>query len=257
MFNLFLEETRRTWIQTKRYPLELIIGMLMMGATFYALILGAQYLSGPAVQFGARLDGVILGYGLWMLVLMAMNGIALVLQEEARTGTLEQIYMSVRGPVQVLLQRSLAGLALNLAISVGMLLLMLVVTGRSLTYRVEVLLPLASVLLGAHGLGLLLGGLALVFKRVQGALRLFQIGLLGLVMVPVETWTGAGRIGGLLIPIAPAAGQMRALMTLDQPFVWREFGFGLANGLAYFLAGVLLFGIADRIARDRGMLGQY
>jgi ABC-2 type transport system permease protein len=257
MFDLFKAELKRTWILELRYPLELVVGLLMMGITFYALFLGAKYLAGPAVQFGERIDALILGYGLWTLVLVGMNTIALLLQGEAQTGTLEQLYLSHFGPVRIILARSLSVLTVSVAISVGMLLLMLQLTGRRLSFPVTTLPPLACVVLGSFGLGFTLGALALVFKKVQEMMRLFQFSLLALVIVPVEQWKGSARALGLLLPIAPAAGQLRDLMARGLPFDPVYYGITVVNGAGHFALGLLLFLMADRVARQRGLLGQY
>ncbi len=257
MFDLLAAESKRTWILYRRYPLEMFVGILMMGVTFYALLLGAQYLAGPVQQFGDRLDAVVLGYGLWMLVLMSMNRIALLLQGEAQTGTLEQVYLSPFGPVRVMLTRAVAGLGLSLTLSVGILLLMLQLTGRHLSFPAITLLPLGTVVLASYGLGLTLGALALLYKRVQEMMRLFQLGILALVILPVEQLEGPARWAGMLLPVAPGAGQLRDLMARGLPFDPGFFGLTLLNSTGHFLLGMGLFLVADRAARTRGLLGQY
>jgi len=257
MLSLVAAELKRTWTLQKRYPLDLVVGMAMMGVSFYALFLGAQYLAGPATQFGDRLDSLIIGYGLWTLVVMSMNGIALLIQGEARTGTLEQIYLSSYGALRVILTRAAAGLMVSLTTSVAMLLIMLVVTRRELHFPLATLLPLATVVVGAHGLGLTLGALALVFKRVQEMMRLFQFSLLALVILPVEQWHGVAGFLGMSLPVAPSAGQLRDLMARGTGFDPGFFALTVTNALAYFLLGVGLFLWASRVARKRGLLGQY
>lgn len=257
MFDLMTAELKRSWILERRYPLDLVVGLLMMGVSFYALFLGARYLAGPTAQFGDRLDGVILGYGLWTLVVISMNSVALLIQGEAQTGTLEQIYLSAYRPMRVILTRCASLLALSLATSIGMLLVMLQLTGRRMSFPPEALLTLATVVVAGHGLGLSLGALALVFKRVQEMMRLFQFSLLALVILPVEQWRGLPRVLGLALPVVPSAGQLRDLMVRDLPFDLAFFGVSLLNAAGHFCLGTVLFLWADRVARSRGLLGQY
>ena len=257
MFDLLAIELKRSWILQKRYPLDLVVGIAVMGVSFYALFLGARYLSGPTTQFGDCLDGLIIGYGLWTLVVISMNSIALLIQGEAQTGTLEQLYLSIYGPLRVILTRSASILAMSLTISIGMLLVMLLLTGRHLSFPPLTLLPLATVVVGAHGLGLSLGALALVFKRVQEMMRLFQFSLLALVIVPVEQWEGLPRLAGMVLPVTPAAGQLRDLMACGLPFDVSYFSASVVNAAGHLLVGTLLFLWADRVARKRGLLGQY
>ena len=98
MFELFLAEFKRSWIQFTRYSTEAIGGIIIITAVFYGLFVSARYIAGPNLQFGDRLDTIIIGYVLWTLVIFIMTDIAGNLQSEAQTGTLEQI---LRGPAQL------------------------------------------------------------------------------------------------------------------------------------------------------------
>jgi ABC-2 type transport system permease protein len=257
MFDLLSVEARRMQILYRRYPLEAFGGILMTAVTFYALFVGARFMAGSAFRFGEQSDGLILGYGIWTLVLFNLNRIALVLQVEAQTGTLEQLCMSPFGSLRVVLMRGLAGFLFILFMSIGLILLMLQLTGRALHFQAAGLLPLLSVFLGSYGLGLSLGALALLFKQVQQMMRLFQFVLLILVMAPFERWTGIKRILSYLLPIYPAARQLRDLMARGLPFDPGLFSIVLLNGIGHLLLGLLLFKLADREARRRGLLGQY
>lgn len=257
MIHLLMIEFKRVWLLYRRYPMEALGGLLMMFITFYALFLGASYLAGSSFQFGDRVDGLILGYGLWTLVLFNLGSTASAIQIEAQTGTLEQVAMSGFGLLKVILIRGFAALGLSLAISGALLVILLRLTHRTLSFPSGIALPLISVVLASFGIGLLMGGLALLYKRVQQVMRLFQFVLLALVVVPVEQWDGVKRIIGLLVPIAPAAGQLRDLMVRGQAFSLDAFGYGLINGFLFFVIGIFAFRQANRLARQRGLLGQY
>jgi ABC-2 type transport system permease protein len=65
MLELFLAEFRRSWIQFIRYPVEAIGGIVITTSIFYGLFLSARYIAGPSLQFGDRLDAIVVGYTLW------------------------------------------------------------------------------------------------------------------------------------------------------------------------------------------------
>lgn len=257
MFNLLAIETKRTWLLYRRYPVELLGGLLMMFLTFYALFLGASYLAGTDFQFGDRLDGLVLGYGLWTLVLFNLSSTAAVLQVEAQTGTLEQVSMSGYGLLRVVIARGIASLGISLALSAVLLVILLRLTDRSLSFPPAIVLPLLTVIGASLGVGLVLGAAALLFKRVHQLMRLFQFVLLALVVVPVERWVGPFRSLSVLVPIAPSAGQLRDLMVRGLPFDLGSYWLGVANAALFLTLGVVCFRSADRAARRRGLLGQY
>lgn len=257
MFELFLAELKRSWIQFTRYPTEAIGGVVIITAVFYGLFLSARYIAGPNLQFGDRLDAIIVGYVLWTLVLFIMTDIAGTLQYEAQTGTLEQLFLSPFSASKVFLIRALAGLMLQLIELLSILLIIIVLTRSQLSFPPSLLLPLLTVLLGAYGLAFMMGSLSLLLKRVQQLLGIFQFALLFLLTVPTETWTGSLRVVGLLLPMMPGAGLLRNLMARGQMLDPIAFVIALGNGVAYFTLGLFLFHWAERETKRRGGLGGY
>lgn len=257
MLDLVLAELRRSLRIYVRYPMELVGGMISMSISFYALFMGARYMAGPMNQFGDRLDGVVLGYWLWTIVLFALHTTASDLQGEAVAGTLEQVYLSPFGPLRVFMARAGVTLLINLTITSVMLSVMLFLTGRRLTLRPSLLPPLLTVLLCGYGFGLGLAGLALIYKRVGQIMSMSQFGLLFLVMLPIEAFGGSVRTLGMLLPITPGAMLLRDVMVRNGAFDWKDLMVATAGGAVYFGLGVGLFKVADRIARRKGVLGHY
>lgn len=257
MLQLFLAEFKRSWIEFIRYPVDAIAGVTITTLIFYGLFLGARYIAGPALQFGNRLDAIVVVYVLWILVIFIFNDIAMGLQMEAQTGTLEQVFLSPFGAPRVFLARAVASLTLRLVLILSVLLLIIVLTGIRLSFPVSILFPLCTVLLGAYGLAFIMGALGLLFKRIQQLLGLFQFALLFLLAVPTETWVGPLQGLRLLLPMTLGAGGLRDLMALNQGLYLPHFALALLNGVGYFALGLLVFSWAEREAKRRGILGGY
>ncbi len=257
MFSLLLAEMRRSTTIFLRYPLEAVTSIVTITAIFFALFIGAHYIAGPGAQFGNRLEGVIVSYLLWSLTIFALGDMGWTIQMDAMTGTLEQVYLSPAGPVRVLICRAVSDIFVQICITGVVFFVIKGVTHQHLRLTPEILPPLVVVILGTYGLGFILAGLTLVFKRIQNVLQLSQFAVLFMVAVPVEGWTGDMRVAGFFIPLAPGAGMIREIMSRDLPFNPHTFLAALCNGVGYFLIGVLLFKIADRVAKRRGLLGGY
>ncbi|MBD1909115.1 MULTISPECIES: ABC transporter permease [unclassified Leptolyngbya] len=257
MFKLFLAELKRNWITLRRYSAEAISGVIGITIVFYGLFLSFQYVGGPSAQFGDRLDSVIVGYVLWSLVLFIISDIAQGLQREAQTGTLEQIFLSPFGATRVFLIRAFASLTTQLTLNVSILLLIMLLTGSRLSFPPVLLLPLVSVLLGAYGLALGMGSLALLLKQVQQLLGIFQFMLFFLLLVPSESWPGGYKLVALLLPMTPGAGLLRELMARGQALNFAQFLVALLNGVVYFGLGLIAFHWAEREAKRRGKLAGY
>lgn len=255
MFDLLRAEIKRTWTIYWRYPMDFVSGLVIMFVTFYALIAGTRYIAGPAVQFGDRLDGLILGYWLWNLAVFAFSYTATAVRMEAVTGTLEQIYLSPHSTLRVFMIRSVASLGINLSTSTLLLVILLLLTGRRFSFPLTALVPLATALMASYGIGLLISGLTLLVKQVAQFLTIVQFLLLAVVLVPFETWDADTLVA--LIPIAPSAGLLRDLMTRQAEPELLAFLLAGGNGVIFLTLGMLLFGLADRQARVRGIVGQY
>ena len=257
MLELFLAEFRRSWIQFIRYPVEAIGGIVITTSIFYGLFLSARYIAGPSLQFGDRLDAIVVGYTLWSLVLFIMTDIAGGLQYEAQTGTLEQLFLSPFGAPMVFVMRAFASLVLRLAVILSILLIIMALTGSRLEFPPTLLLPLLTVLLGAYGLAFMMGSLALLLKRVQQLLGIFQFALLFLMATPTETWAGSLQVVRWLLPMTAGAGLLRDLMARGEALNLAQFSLALLNGIGYFTVGLLIFRFAEREVKRRGMLGGY
>ena len=255
--NLLIGEFKRTWLQTLRYPTEVIGGVVILTAVFYGIFFSTQYMAGSVGTFGTRLDSLIVGYVTWTLVLYILNDTATSLQLEAQTGTLEQVFLSPFGAFNVFLIRAVASLTLRLLLILVVLGLILWITSSQLSFPITLLLPLLTLVLAAYGLAFLAGSLALVFKRVQQLLGIFQFVLLFLLATPTENWTGTARTVANVLPILPSIGLLRGLMARGESLDWGLWAIALINGLAYFALGTAVFRWAERKAKRQGTLGGY
>jgi ABC-2 type transport system permease protein len=257
MQTLFLAELKRQWIQLRRYATEAIAGIIGITIAFYALFLTTRYVAGPTMQFGDRLDAIVVGYVLWSLVTFIIGDIAGGLQQEAFTGTLEQLFLSPFGAPWIFLTRALAHLTIQLGQNVAILLIIMQLTGSTLAFPPLLILPLLTVLLGAYGLALAIGSLALLLKRVQQLLGFLPFGLFLLLTVPTETSAQLIKWLSWLLPMTAGSGLMRDLMARGQALDWGVWAIALTNGIAYFALGIWLFLQAERFAKSRGKLGGY
>ena len=258
MGKLFLAELKREWILLRRYFAETISGLIGLTVAFYGLFLSTQYIAGPGVQFGGdRLESIIVGYIVWSLSAFIFGDIAGGLQQEAQTGTLEQIFLSPFGATKIFLIRAVAKLTTQLILNASVLIIIVVLTGSHLAFPPTLLLPLITVILSAYGLALAMGSLALLLKRVQQVLGISQLFLFFVLLVPTETWTGTSRLLMWLLPMTPGAALLRELMARGEALNFGEFLAALLNGTIYFVLGVFLFRFAEQEAKRRGKLGGY
>lgn len=253
---LFGASLRWRVIEVRRYAFDLISGMVSIYGFFIVIFFGAKIFGGDRPGFGETLEGVVVSYGLWALTVLALGSLTFELTQEAQQGTLEQLGMSPFGLSRVLIARVFTSLAVYFVVWTSMFALMMATSGRWLNLDVVSLLPLiALTLLGVVGIGFFLGGLAIVFKRIQNALSVYQILIIGLVIVPADE-----VVVMKFLPLAWGTHLLRRVM-VDGVSIFDmhagDLAFLAANSIAYFAAGVGVFRRFERAARERGLLGHY
>ncbi len=262
MLELFVAELRRTWIQFIRYPSEAFFGIFITIITFYFLFAGANYIAGPNAGLNSptgseRLEVLVVGYIVSILVISVLATTSTTLEQEASTGTLEQIFLSPFPSLTIFILRAIASLSLRLVIVTISLGAILLITGTQLQFPPLMILPLMTLILSAYGVAFAVAGLVLVVKRVSQVLGAVQFGLFLLLGSPVETMTGIGQTIAFLAPMTPSAGLLRDLMARDLPFNGSLFAIALLNALVYLGLGLFCFAYSERMAKQRGLLSGY
>lgn len=250
MLDLFLAEFWRNLLFLRRYPLELLGAVLTLSVIFYLLFLGARFLAGPGAEFGGRLEAVLVGYLLWTFTIFAYSSLSSGLMEEDQTGTMEQVFLSLYGPIPLFLVRNLSGLLIQGTMVFLIALVLMALTGARLSFTPWVALPSLAVLMGGYGLGFAMGNLALLYKHLGQLLGLSQFLLLFLLQAP-----GTGLF--VLLPMAPGASLARSMLAEETPLDPLLLLLVFANGFLYLSLGLLLFKLAVHRAKKLGLLHGY
>ena len=254
---LLAAEFRRTLRLAQAYWLEYVSDFVLYFAGFLLLMV---IFNAAAPDYGSQgILSSLAGYITWKVCATSFLNVARIADEEARTGTLEQIFLS-GGALQIFLARSL-GIFLNQALR-GLLL------GLALGAFLGVLTPpsllsLAIFLLtflGALGLGLGMAGLVLVYKRLGGFLSLVwqMLVFFSGALAPLPGVLGTfSRVLPLSWGIAALRTALVSSATLND--LWQN---GLLPGLLlntllYLALGVAFFTWGERRARRLGVLGHY
>lgn len=257
MFRLFRVEFLRVLALNLRYPTNFISSLLINTFMFYGLFKGAQYLSGQQV-FGDRLDTMVVGYAAWVLVTKAITRTPIAIQEDADTGVLESLFLSAYRKDLLFLTRALAGAVIDVATVVAIVCLLVLFTGSGIVFSLWVMVPAATLVLSAIGLGLVMGAFALQVKRVNAVLPSVQLLALGLMFTPFEElsreWPQMLSHLYLGLPMVPSVVVLRELMVHNvvNPVT---VSMAIANAISYVLMGMLFFSLMTRRARSKGLLG--
>lgn len=245
---------KQIWIELTRYAFDTVSSLVAMYMLFLVVFFGIQGVGG--VTEGQTLSSIILGFNVWVLLMFAYSSVASGLVGEAQTGTLEQLAMSPHGLLNTVLIRFwIAFLFVFIQITI-LLNLAMVTTGHWLHLDLLSVIPLLLMTGTAIlGIGLVMGGLALVFKRVQNVSGLLQFGLIALVAAPVDQFPALK-----LVPVSLGYQLLNRVM-VDEVAITDlpagDLGILVGGAAVFLLVGALIFKAMEARARDRGLLGQY
>lgn len=248
--------TKRSFIMFRRYAFDTLSGIITIYLFFLLIFYGARALLGGQRGYGDTLSGIVVGFFIWILAIFTYSELSFDLVREATEGTLEQLSMSPMGLTRVLVARFVAGLGLQLALLATLLVLMMASTGRWLHLDVVSLVPLVVLTMtGVLGVGFVMGGLAIVFKRIQSSLQILQFLFPVLLVAPLERFPVVKYLplawGNRLISSVMVEGN--SIFSIAPS----ELGFLVLNSAVWMAIGVIVFRRFERIARQRGLLAHY
>lgn len=259
LFYLFKVSTEKSIKELIRYKFNTISDI----ATFYFLFIAMFYgmksfgngMNASSITLGETLEGLIVGYFLWTIMVMVYSDTAYSVVSDANTGTLEQISMSNLGLANVLIVRSIANLIINLVVCFIVLFAVMSTTGYWL--NVDVLPLLVLIILGIFsilGISLIVGGLALIFKKIKSLLNIIQYFLIALV------FNNSYSLISLMLPFKPTILAVYQIVLKGKSFMdfsLLDYGIIVLNSAVYFFIGLFIFNKCCKVAKKKGLMGQY
>lgn len=252
-------EFRRTLRLAHSYWLEYAADLLLYTLGFLLLITVFRAASASYGPEGYL--STLIGYTTWKICASVLVDIARIATEEAHTGTLEQLFLSGLRPGLVFLARSL-GILVNHGIR-GLVLafILAALLGVLQPVTLPAVIVFALTLAGAGGLGFALAGLALVYKRIGGALQLLWQMLVFFTGALAPIHNAVLDALSKTLPLTWGIASLRAIM-IDGATMAMRWQNGMLAGLLvntafYISLGMALFTWGQRRARELGVLAHY
>lgn len=245
---LWSAESRRIWIDTRRYWSETVLGLVLTLVLVLGLLRGVEMVGGMGAR-GTSAGALVVGFFMWTIAVAAYSGIANDIARETSLGTVEQLVVTPHALVTLFLVRACVHLVLGLATSIVVLVLALAITGETIHVAPNSILALALGVPSLFGIGLVIGAVALLAKRVTALVAAVHLVFIALIGIGAEPLTPLG-----MLPFAASATvTMRAAVAGDAVTAG-QLGFLAAVSAAYLALGALAFRVAERRARRGNVL---
>lgn len=259
VFYFFKVSFEKSLKDITRYKFNTIMEFLTFYIIFMAMFLGlnffGQNMEASPLKLGGTLENLIVGYFIWMIMLVAYSSVAYSISSDSTKGTLEQICMSSLGLHSVVVVRSIANLFINIVFCFVLLLFIMMTTGYWLNINVISLTVIIIIgIFSIFGISLMLGGLTVIFKQINSFLNIMQFFLIGLVMFDINP------MASIFVPFRPAINMVYDITKKDfnlLSFSPLDYLFLILNSAIYFIIGLVVFNYCSKVAKKKGLLGQY
>lgn len=255
-FNLFRVILKKSWIEMCRYYFDTITSILNNYVIFFFLFIGYKSFLGKSVEGSITLESLITGYIFWLFSVGTLGGSARIIIQEARSGTLEQLYMTPLGFKAVIFYSIMADFFIQLLNIIPVLLLAMLTTGKMLAIRPFTFVTILFLtMLSGYGIGLAIGGLSLVYKNALAIARSFQFIYIGFISAPID----ANQFIKLL-PFSLGTKMASQTVTTDISLFSMsisDISILLFSSLTYLVVGFFVIHICENIAKNQGTLGHY
>ncbi|ELZ10809.1 hypothetical protein C479_08358 [Halovivax asiaticus JCM 14624] len=251
---LLRAQVRKRIALLKRYPFNTVSQI----ATIYVFFLIIFFAGNAFSQFAItdHLEGIIVGYFYWTMAVGAYQSYTGSLIDEAQWGTLEQLFMS-RYSFGAINATIIIVFILETFVWGGIILVLMVLT-TGVTLHIDLLTIVPILVLSLSGpiaISLILGGLALLFKRVENIFTIVQFLFVGLIAAPVDSfpwlkWLPISLGSALLQRSMEGGERLYELPAADLALLVGQSIAFLAIGYAIFIA------LLNR-ARKKGVMGHY
>lgn len=183
-YNLLLAEGMKFCCELKRYWFNTVLDLIVVYMIFLAMFFGIKFFAGPSLN-GDDLDALIIGYIMWMFATSAFQSLSQSISEEMQRGTLEQLYLCPFGIEKSFVVRIFLNFFFIFIFNALILILTMVTTGRWPNIDILKITPVLLIALPAlWGLGIIVGGITMIFKKVTSLQSVITFGLVGIVSVP-------------------------------------------------------------------------
>src|SRR5579859_31360 len=259
IFSAMVNEARKSIRIMASYKINFLFGMVAIAISF----LGISYVVGGGKPNPDVMASMLVGYLLWYYVTMIVDDMGATLIDEARAGTLEQMFISPNPIGFTFVGRVLGHLFLSS--------IQLLFVGGILIWSLKLpfqwsldAIPVAMIaLFGLFGFGFMLGGVSLIFKQVTSMLWVISNGLLFLngSLVPAEQFPAWLLLIARILPSTIGISVLRSMLLnrLTISDVWNNGSLPLLllHSTAYLVVGWLMLQWCIGYVKRHGTLGHY
>jgi ABC-2 type transport system permease protein len=252
-------EIRKGLLISWTYKANQLISLLTLGFIFCIIV----FFMGGGNPDPDMIASALVGYLVWMYVASALSDLTYGLRGEINAGTLEQLAMSPAPVGLLLIGRVTTNLMMTTIQVILMGTIVLSFIDVHLTIPIGALLALFITFIGVLGFGYIIAGAMLIFKQVESLNNLFSnaLAFFNGAFLPISALPAWLASISVLLPSTLGIIVIRSITLEGKTLLdtWQNGSLPalITNSMVYLLLGLGIYLSCERIAKNRGSLGQY
>lgn len=255
VITVFLNELKYSFIILNRYRMNWMFGLLNLFLSVLFLNLGIKSFGNYVAEnvLDLKLTQMIIGLFVFIVIAEGLNNIISKITQAKQSGVLEQIIVNPLGSKYIFVIKFFADFVI-VFISIAIIIpITMIITSKIISFNMyKLIILIIPLLFCTLGVGLILGGATLVFKKLQSATHLMQFLILTLMVVPSYPINAYS-----LLPIAVESMTINKVFSSQIYLSFELLAFLYAHSFSYFILGLLVYSKFEDYAKTKGILGHY
>lgn len=246
MLYFFYVEIKRVFRDFFRYPLDSLSAIFMF-YVILSMLIGAARIN--ATQF--QLSRLIISYAEWIFIIPLISDPASEIELDIVNGRLAKILLAGSSFVSIVVVRAISGLLLSAAWSFSVFISAIYIFKVDIFFAqlrlVELILPMIQAL----GLGLILAGFSMVYKRSRNFTA-----ILPFFLMPIWVFGANAVAMGEIVPYLPVVNGLK-IFEMDGAVNFLHLGKYMLLSLAWIAGGAIFLHACKERERKLGTLWLY
>jgi len=241
-------------LSTWRYKFSVISDIVVFSLLMIFFLTSRTGTSLSEKYMGADYRTLLLvGYIAWTLSISAISSVGNEISSELSKGTFYRKMHSKYPLVILYLGDLIASFVTQIVVIAGLLIIAKVFWNVSISFSFTIVIALIINLLGMYGIGLIVGGLSVLYKRIGAIVLLIQLGMLFITdTIPIsQSLLAVTKV----IPLSPCNEVIRTCLSNNVDTY--SFVMLLLSSAIWIIIGGMVFYMSIRKAQRRGNLLYY
>lgn len=251
LFKMLFLEIKMDVLRTTRYRFSLITDILVYFVLFTVFMItdsGVSY--AETYGYANYKELLLIGYVAWIFAISAISDVANNLKGELNLGTFYKKLSSKYSMQALYFGLFLSGILIETVVIIIVSILSKVVYGISISFHPQYIIVLVIGTIGMYGMGLIVAGFGVFFKRIGSIVFLIQTGLL-FVTNTVPTNESILRVTKI-IPLTKCNEILKQIVT-NQPYYFDLVKLIIISAI-WLMFGSIVFQVMISNAKKKGNL---